>query len=95
MTETLVLEETSGYRLLQPSAKADSLQWVAQASIQAGFEYLQERRLCNHTGQLVPVLCYTQSKEVFPYVCMEIPIFQFLPVTACPVTVRHRKEPSI
>jgi len=45
MTETLVLEETSGYRLLQPSAKADSLQWVAQASIQAGFEYLQERRL--------------------------------------------------
>ena len=63
----------------------DHLEQVAQDGIQAGFEYLQRRRLHNLSGQPVPVLGHPQSK-VFPHIQMELPVFQFVPIAPCPVT---------
>jgi len=52
------LEGTFWNHSAQPPAKAVSLEWVTQESIQAGFQYLQRRR-CLHSlsGQPVPVEC--------------------------------------
>ena len=43
-----------------------------------GFEYLQEWRLCNLSGQPVPVFGHTYSEKVFPDVQREPPRFQFV-----------------
>jgi len=51
-----------------PLPKLVNLEQAAQDLIQAGFEYLQRRRLRNLSGQPVPVLCHLQSKEVLPQV---------------------------
>jgi len=53
-----------------------------------GFEYLQ-RRLINLHGQPVPVLCHSHRKEVLPPVCMELPLFQFVPAALCSVAEHH------
>ena len=34
------------------------------------------------------------SKEVFPHIQVEVPVWQFVPVAPCPVTGHHRKEPG-
>jgi len=47
-----------------PLPKQDHLECVAQDRIWVGFEYLQRRRLDNPSGQPVPVLRHSQSKEV-------------------------------
>ena len=60
-----------------PSAKAGSLQQIAQESIQEGFQYLQRSRLYSFSGQPDPVLCHTQSKKGFPQVHMEHPVTLF------------------
>jgi len=49
-----------------PLPKQGHLQQAAQDLVQAGFEYLQRRRLHNLPGQPVPVLRHPQSKEDLP-----------------------------
>jgi len=51
------LEETSGNHLIQPPFES---RFPAQESVQAGFECLQRKR--NLSGQLVLLLCHSQSK---------------------------------
>jgi len=53
--------------------KQGHLDQVAQDLVQAGFEYLQRRRLHKPSGQPVPVLCLLQSKKVLPRVQMDLP----------------------
>ena len=45
-----------------------------------GLEYLHRRRLHHLSEKPVPVMHHSNSKEVFPDVHMELPIFQFLPL---------------
>jgi len=45
ITESKGSEGTSGYHLVEPPAKAGSLDWVVQEGMQAGFKYCQRRRL--------------------------------------------------
>jgi len=59
--------------IVQQPAKAGSLQWVTQESVQVSCEYLRTRRLHHLSGQLVPVPCHLQSKVVFPPVRTELP----------------------
>ena len=40
------------------------------------------------------MLLHSDSKYVFLHVCVEIPVFQFVPVTPRPVTGHHWKEPG-
>jgi len=63
-----------------PLPKQGHLQQAAQDLIQAGFEYLQRRRLHN-SGQPVPVLRHPQREEVLPHVQTELPVFQESEVT--------------
>jgi len=58
--------------------KQGHLQQAAQHLIQAGFEYLQRRRIHNPSGQPVPVLRHPQREEVLPHVQMELPMLQFV-----------------
>ena len=48
-----------------PLLEQDHPEQVAQDRIQAGFEYLQRRRLHNLSEQPVPVLGHPQSEEFF------------------------------
>uniref|UniRef100_A0A8B9Q4U4 Transmembrane protein 19 n=1 Tax=Apteryx owenii TaxID=8824 RepID=A0A8B9Q4U4_APTOW len=73
--------------------KQGHLEHVAQDPVQVGFEYLQGWRLHNLSGQPVPVLCHPHSKEVFHYVQLELPVFQFVPIASCPVTGPHPLYP--
>jgi len=72
-----------------PLPKQGHLQQAEQDRIQAGFEYLQRRRLHNLPGQPVLVLRHPQSEEVLPYVQTELPLLQFVPIAPCPVTGHH------
>ena len=72
-----------------PLTKQGHLEQAAQDHVQAGFEYLQRRRLHNLSGQPVPVLHHPQSEEVLPPVQTELPMLQFVPVVPCPVTGHH------
>ena len=51
---------------------------------QAGFEYLQRRRLHNLPGQPGTGLRHPQREEVLPHVQTELPVPQFVPVAPCP-----------
>jgi len=80
------------WRSLNPNpAKAGSLQYVTQESVQAGSEYLQ-RILHKLSGQPVSVLCNPPSKESFSsYSCGTF----YVPVSVyCPFSVagHHCKE---
>ncbi|PKU44774.1 hypothetical protein llap_4915 [Limosa lapponica baueri] len=72
-----------------PPPKQVHLEQAGLEHIQEGFEYLQRRRLRTLSGQPVPALCHPQSKEVFPHVQMELPVFQLVSVAPCPVTKHH------
>jgi len=72
-----------------PRLKQVPLEQAAQDCIQAGFEYLQRRRLHNASGQPVPVLRHPQSEEVLPHVQMELAVLQFVPIAPCPVAGHH------
>jgi len=74
-----------------PLPKQDHLEQAAEDLFQAGFEYLQRRRLHNLPGQPVPVLRHPQS-EVLPHVQTELPVLQFVPIAPRPVTGHHWKE---
>jgi len=50
-----------------PLPKQGHLKQGAQDCVQVGFKYLQRRRLHNPSGQAVPVLSHSQSKEIFPH----------------------------
>ena len=65
------------------------LEQAAKDIVQAGFEYLQRRRLHSLSGKPVPVLCHPQMKEVLPRVEVELPIFQFVPIVPCSVAGNH------
>ena len=71
-----------------PLPKQGHVKQVSQDLRQAGFEYLQRRRLHNPYGQPVPVLHHPES-EVLPRLQMELLIFQFLPTVPCPVAGHH------
>jgi len=71
--------------------KKGHLEQAAQDLVQAGFEYLQRRRIHNLSGQPVPVLRHPQS-EVLPHVQMELPMLQFVPIAPCPVAGHYWKE---
>lgn len=58
-----------------------------------GFEYLQHWKLHNLSGKTVLLLGHSHSKEVFPYVHMELPVFQFAFVALGSVSGDHWKEP--
>jgi len=58
------------------TAKAGSLQQVAQEGVQMGLEY-PHRRLHNLSGQPVPVLYHPYCKEVLLHVSTELPMFKF------------------
>ena len=70
ITEWQGLKGTSVGHLVLP--KQGHLQQAAQGYAQAGFEYLQRRRLHHLPGQPVPVLCHPQREEVLPHVQMEL-----------------------
>jgi len=74
-----------------PLLKQGHLKQVSQDLVQAGFEYLQRRRLHNLPGQPVPVLCHPQSKVFLSRVQTELPMLQFMPVAPCPVAGHHWK----
>jgi len=63
-----------------PLPKQGPLQQAAEDLVQAGFEYHQRRRIHNISGQPVPVVRHPQMEEVLPYVQVELPMFQFVPV---------------
>jgi len=75
-------------------AKAGSLEYIAQESVQVGFEYLQRGKLPNLLGQPVLVLCHPHREEVFTHVSMELPMFPSVPAASCPITGYHWKEAS-
>jgi len=53
-----------------PLPKQDHVEQAAHDLVQAGFEYLQRRRLHSLSGKPIPVLCHSQSKEVLlSFVC--------------------------
>jgi len=55
---------------VQPPAKACSLQQVAQVGVQVGLKYIQRRRLHSLSGESVPMLHHSHSKEVLSCVSM-------------------------
>jgi len=61
-----------------PLPKQGHLQEATQDLVQAGFEYLQRRRLHSLPGQPVPVLHHPQSEEILPHVQLELPMLQFV-----------------
>ncbi|XP_068793723.1 lebercilin isoform X2 [Struthio camelus] len=106
ITERLRSEGTSGDHLGQPVLlKQSHLEHVAQDPVQTAFEDLQRRRLHHLSGQPVPVLCHPHSKEVFPQVQRELPVFPmfnafyifvdshvfFLPDPLIKCTSKHQK----
>uniref|UniRef100_A0A8B9DDP6 Chromosome 16 open reading frame 72 n=1 Tax=Anser cygnoides TaxID=8845 RepID=A0A8B9DDP6_ANSCY len=84
ITERPRWEGTSEDHPVQPPVEQDPLEHLAQDGIQVGFEYLQ-RRLHNLSGQPVPVLCHSPSKEVPPHIGPEPPGLQFVLVASPPV----------
>jgi len=60
-----------------------------------GLEYLQRRKLHNLSGRPAPVLHHSDSEGILPWVCMELPVFQFLPVAPGPVVAHHQKESTL
>ena len=72
------------------------LDQAAQDIVQAGFEYLQWRRIHNLCGQPVPGLHDAQSEEFLPHVQMELPMLQFVPVAPYPSlgTIEKSLAPS-
>lgn len=90
------MEEISEGHLVQIPAKADSVCYVAEESVQEGvqegFEYLQGRRLHNLPGKPVSVLSHPQSKEDLSHIQMEHPVF--VPDAPCSVTRHNQKEPD-
>ena len=76
--QSVKLEEASEDIQSTYPAKAGSLEW-REESVLEGFEYLQGRRLHNLSGQGA----HPQRKEVFPCVCLEFPVFQFLTIDPC------------
>ncbi|XP_068785779.1 uncharacterized protein [Struthio camelus] len=78
-----------------PLLKPGPLEHIAQDRVQAGFEYLQGRRLHYLSGQPAPVLCHPHSQEVFPHLHKELPVFQCAPVASHPVTGHHGEETGL
>ena len=72
-----------------PLPKQGHPEQVEQDLVQAGFEYLQRRRLHNLPGQPVPGLRHPQREEVLPHVQTELSMLPFVPVAFCPVTGHH------
>ena len=89
ITKLQRVEGTSSDQESNLSAKAGSLQQIAQVDIQTGLEYLYRKRLCNASGQPVPVLHHTYCEEVLLHVCMELPMFMFQATATCPIAIHH------
>ena len=62
--------------------KQGHLEHTDQDHIQAGFEYLQRRRL-QTLWAACPIISHPHN-EVFSHVQMELPILYFKPVASCP-----------
>jgi len=75
-----VLKRFFGDPLVHTPAKADFPQQVAQVDTQVSLQNLH-----NISGQLVSVLCHSESEKVLPRVCMELPAFKFSPFTPCSI----------
>lgn len=63
-----------------PLLKQGHLGPVAQDYVQMVFEYLQGRRLYNHSGQPVPVLSHPHSTKMFPDLQRDLSGSQFVPI---------------
>ena len=72
-----------------PLLKQGHLEQAAQDCVQAGFEYLQRRRLHNLPGQPVPVLRHPQREEVLPHVQTDLLMLPFVPIAPCSVAGHH------
>lgn len=79
ITAWLTLERTSGSHLVQPhcTSREGHLETVAQNRVQVAFDYLQERRLYNLSGQPVPMLGHPPSKVCFLMFRQNL-LFQFV-----------------
>lgn len=84
------LRGTSAHHLEQLPAKAGSLGWVTQESIQLGFDYLQRRRL-HLSVQLISAFCHPQSKAL-SCVQVDFPVLQLKPIAPHPATGHQWKE---
>lgn len=72
VTEWLRLEGILGDHIIQPTAQACSARARYQDHVQLRFEYQQEWRLHNLSGQLVPVFDHPYNKQSFSSCLNEI-----------------------
>ena len=85
----------SGGHLVEPRAKAGSLQQGAQqVGVQAGLESRPRRRLPSFSGQPVPALGRPRCAEVPSHTGVELPVppIQLLAVSPCPVPADRCQE---
>lgn len=75
-----------------PLLKQRQPKQVAQKHAQTAFEYLQEERTHNLSGQPVSVLSHLHSKELFPEVQREVSLFQFV---LCCAPLKKSLVPSL
>lgn len=71
-----------------PLLKQGHLERVAHDHIQAGFEYLQGKKLHNPPGSVFQRSVPSQYR-IFLHIHVELTVFQFVPVASCPVTGHH------
>ena len=75
--------------LVQPPAEQGQMEQVGLGCVQSGFQYLQEWRLHNLSGQPVPLLSHPLRKKVFASTQTEPPVSQSVPIASGSVTGHH------
>lgn len=68
------------------------LDQFAQGLIQPSLKHCQNWGIHNIPGQPVPISYQPYSKEFFPKILQIFPLFQFAPITHCPITAAPAKE---
>ena len=77
-----------------PLPKQDHQEQVVHDRVQMAFDHLQGWWHHNLSGEPVPVLSHSHSKNEFPDVQMRPPVFQFVPSVSGPITGHHWRKPS-
>lgn len=91
-TEWLRMQGNSGGHLVQPPwLKQDHLQKLLRTTSRQLLNYSKEGDPA--TTSLVPLLSHPHNKEVFPGVCTEPPMLQFVPIAFYSVIGHLSKEP--
>ena len=58
-------------------------------------KYLRGRSQVDEARFFLVVPCDPQSKKVFPYIHVELPVFQLVPIASCSFAGQHQKEPGL